>query len=113
MAKLAKLAILQFCKILQIFGGLVLSYFLANIDFDTAENGPSKIGVTGIPVYRYKHRSYRYNIRICKAKSGTAAGLAAAVRAGGTSDGFSANLRSEVNGFQSSEYTINQIEGGN
>ena len=46
-------------------------YLLLEIGFDTAENGPSKVWVTGIlvyrytdiPVYRYRHRLYRYILR--------------------------------------------------
>ena len=33
---------------------------VAKTGFDTAESGPSKVWVSGIPVHRYKHCPYRY-----------------------------------------------------
>ena len=35
---------------------------VAKIGFDTTANGPSKAWVTGIPVYRCKHRPYRSSL---------------------------------------------------
>ena len=33
---------------------------MAKIGFDTAETGPSKVWIIDVPVYRYRHRPYRY-----------------------------------------------------
>ena len=35
---------------------------VANIGFDTAKNGPFRIWVAGIPVYRFGHHPYRWNL---------------------------------------------------
>ena len=63
--------LLELEKVLKLFKPKPL---VANIGFDAAENGPSKVWVTGIPViqlsvlvnrygisvYRYKHDQQRY-----------------------------------------------------